>query len=88
MIVRCKGSALWCSIIPTAQAIDIDDEKYQTDFDEHLLPRLQRYRFYRKYPKLLPLYHIYDTYKVKFDEWMKYRKKHLKQWKKKDETGV
>ncbi|MCR4863016.1 MAG: hypothetical protein K5884_10470 [Ruminococcus sp.] len=31
MIVRCKGSALWCSIIPTAQAIDIDDEKYQTD---------------------------------------------------------
>ncbi len=64
------------------------NEKYQIDFDEHLLPRLQRYRFYRKYPKLLPLYHIYDTYKVKFDEWMKYRKKHLKQWRKKDETGV
>lgn len=61
------------------------NEKYQSDFDEYLLNRLQRYRFFRKYPKLLNLYHFYDSYKVKFDEWKKYRKKHLQQWKKKDE---
>jgi len=60
------------------------NEKFRDDFDKYLFNWLGRYTFFRKHPKWLPLYYTYDTYKVKYDEWKKYRKKKLRQWREKD----